>query len=126
MNREGRPLSCAMAVIAAMAISLLMVGGAWAQASWVDELTNSLSFYKTSYPGSNWDPYQKKLLIVKEAISRGDQRTVKTEMGAFFKMLRARTHGISDVAADELFNFAVMVTPVQEYQISIPGEGGGQ
>jgi hypothetical protein len=47
-------------------------------------------------------------------------------MGAFFKMLRTRAHGISDVAADELFNVAVMVAPIQEYQISVPGGGPGQ
>ncbi len=126
MNREARGPWYAMAVIAAVAISLLMVGGAWAQAGWVDELTTSLSFYKATYPGSNWDPYQKKLTIVRDALGRGDQGTVKTEMGTFFKMLRTRAHGISDVAADELFNFALMVTPIQEYQISVPGGGFGQ
>jgi hypothetical protein len=115
-----------MTVIATLAIGLLMVGGLGAQANWIDELTNSMSFYKATYPGSNWDPYQKKLTLVRDALNRGDQATVKTEMGAFFKMLRARAHGISDVAADELFNFALMVTPVQEYQISVPGGVPGQ
>ena len=42
------------------------------------------------------------------------------EMGKWFKMLRNRDHWIHDVAADELFNFAVMVTPVQEYGIMVP------
>jgi hypothetical protein len=41
-------------------------------------------------------------------------------MGNWFKMLRSRAHGINDVAADELFNFAVMVTPLEEYGISVP------
>lgn len=126
MNRDRREFSCAMAVMAAMAISLLVVGAAWAQANWVDELTNSMSFYKATYPASNWDPYQKKLAIVRDAVSRGDHPTVRTKMGAFFKMLRTRAHGISDVAADELFNVAVMVAPIQEYQISVPGGGPGQ
>jgi hypothetical protein len=116
-----------MAVIAALAISLMMVGGASAQSSsWIDELNNSLSFYKTAYPASNWDPYEKKITTVRDALGRGDQGAVRTEMGQFFKMLRARAHGISDVAADELFNFAVMVTPVQEYQIAVPGGMPGQ
>jgi hypothetical protein len=39
-------------------------------------------------------------------------------------MLRARDHGINDVAADELFNYALMVTPIQEYGISVPPGGG--
>jgi hypothetical protein len=41
-------------------------------------------------------------------------------MNRFFRMLQGRAHGINDVAADELFNFSVMVTPVQEYGISVP------
>lgn len=127
MTRAARGVWSAMTIGAALAIGLAMTGGIWAaQSGWVDELTNSLSFYKTTYPGSGWDRYEKKLAVIREAVNRGDQGTVKTEMGAFFKMLRMRAHGINDVAADELFNFAMMVTPIQEYQISVPGGGPGQ
>ena len=31
------------------------------QSAWVDEINNSLNFYKTSYPGSNWEPYSQRL-----------------------------------------------------------------
>jgi hypothetical protein len=104
---------------------LLASGAALAQNTWVDELSNSLNFYKANYPGSNWEPYNEKLVHVRDAIGRGDQRTVKTEMGKWFKMLRNRDHGINDVAADELFNFALMVTPIHEYGISVPAPVGG-
>jgi hypothetical protein len=30
------------------------------------------------------------------------------------------------VAADELYNFAVMITPLQEYGIAVPSAGGAQ
>ncbi len=98
----------------------LLLGTAGAQQSWVDELNGSLTFYKTSYPGANWEPYSERLAVVKDAIGRGDNKTVKTEMGKWFKMLRTREQGIHDVAADELFNFAVMITPIQEYGIAVP------
>ena len=62
---------------------------------------------------------------VKEAVDRADTRTVKSEMGKWFKMLRAREQGIHDVAADELFNFALMVTPILEYGITVPPAPGG-
>lgn len=104
---------------------LAMVGVAWGQATWVDEINNSLSFSTTTYPGSNWEPYQHKLRIVREAVGRGDQQTVKKEMGKWFKMLRQREHGISDVAADELYNFSLMVTPIQEYGIAVPAGPAG-
>lgn len=112
-------------VAVACALALFAGGVALAQTNWVDELTNSVSFYKTNYPTSNWDPYLSELTLVKEALIRGDQRMVRTEMGKWFKMLRNRDHGIHDVAADELFNFAMMVTPIQEFNISVPAPAGG-
>lgn len=103
---------------------VLALGIGFAQTNWVDEIGNSLNFYKINYPASNWEPYSTKLETIKEAVNGGDQRKVKVEMGKWFKMLRARDHGINDVAADELFNFALMVTPIQEYGISVPSAGG--
>jgi hypothetical protein len=100
--------------------SSLLLGTAFAQQSWIDDINTSLNFYKTSYPGPNWEPYSQRLQTVKEAVGRGDTKMVKTEMGKWFKMLRTRDQGIHDVAADELFNFAVMVTPIQEYGITVP------
>jgi hypothetical protein len=113
-----------IAVVVLSAVALLASGIAFAQTNWVDEIGNSLNFYKINYPTSNWEPYSTKLEIVKEAVNSGDQRKVKMEMGKWFKMLRARDHGINDVAADELFNYALMVTPIQEYGISVPPGGG--
>ena len=110
-------ISCALALFAG--------GVALAQTNWVDELTNSVSFYKTNYPTSNWDPYLSELTQVKEGLARGDQRIVRSKMGKWFKMLRNRDHGINDVAADELYNFALMVTPIQEFNISVPAPAGG-
>ena len=98
----------------------LLIGTAFAQELWVDEINTSLNFYKTSYPNSNWEPYSQRLQTVKEAVGRGDTKIVKSEMGKWFRMLRTRDQGIHDVAADELFNFSLMVTPIQEYGISVP------
>jgi hypothetical protein len=116
-----------MTMIAAVSIGLLLAtaGQAQTQANWIDELTNSVNFYKSNYPSSDWEPYIGKLTRVKEAMVRGDQQTVRGEMGKWFKMLRNREHGIHDVAADELFNFALMVTPIQEYNIAVPAAAGG-
>ncbi|MDE3039224.1 MAG: hypothetical protein KGJ82_01440 [Nitrospirota bacterium] len=112
-------------VAASCALALFAGGVALAQTNWVDELTNSVSFYKSNYPTSNWDPYLSELTQVKEGLARGDQRIVRSKMGKWFKMLRNRDHGINDVAADELYNFALMVTPIQEFDISVPAPAGG-
>jgi hypothetical protein len=96
------------------------------QATWVDEIRSSLAMYKKNYPTSNFDPYLKKLNLAGEAVGRGDRRMVKVEMGSFFKMLATRANGISDIAAEELTNFAQMVAPIQEYGISVPRSGSSQ
>ena len=113
-------------ILVASIVGLLSaVGVAKAQAGWVDDIANSVSFYKANYPGPHWDAYQQRLALVKTAVQNGDQRAVKVEMGKWFKMLRQRDHGISDVAADELFNFSLMVAPIQEYGIAVPAPAGG-
>jgi hypothetical protein len=112
-------------VAASCALAMFAGGGALAQTNWIDELTNSVSFYKANYPASNWEPYLAELTLVKEALARGDQRIVRSKMGKWFKMLRDRDHGIHDVAADELYNYGLMVTPIQEFNISVPAPAGG-
>jgi hypothetical protein len=97
-----------------------------AQATWLNEIRNSLDVYKANYPSSNFAPYQTKLNLVGDALNRGDRRAVKVEMSTFFKMLAKRAHGINEGAADELSNFAQMVTPIQEYGIPIPKSGAEQ
>ena len=109
-------------LIGAALCGLVVVSMA-AQTSWVDEINNSLSFTAANYPGSNWEPYKQKIGIVHDAVGRGDNQAVKKEMGKWFKMLRQRDHGINEVAADELYNFSLMVTPIQEYGIAVPAGG---
>ena len=99
---------------------VLVAGFASADIMWIDEIDNSLTFSTANYPGSNWEPYHMELRLVRDAVGRGDNQAVKKEMGKWFKMLRHRDHGISDVAADELYNFSLMVTPIQEYGIAVP------
>jgi hypothetical protein len=66
------------------------------------------------------------LTLVRDALGQEDRRTVKVEMGAFFKSLANRSYGISGSAADELATFARVAMPVQEYGIVFPrsAEGG--
>lgn len=101
-------------LVAACAVFLWTVGITLAAGTWVDEITNSLTFYKASYPASNFDPYFEKLARVQEGLAREDQQIVKVEMDQFLKMLLTRAHGINDVAADELYNFALSVRPTEQ------------
>jgi len=101
--------------------AVLLIGeNVWGQSSWVEEIGNSIIMYQGLYPTSNFKPYEDQLTRVKDALQQNDRKAVTFEMGKWFKMLRNRAHGIDDLAASELMNFAVMVTPVQEYNISVP------
>ncbi len=115
-----------LSVMAVVCLGLFLASASQAevQTSWVDELSNSVAFYKTNYPASDWDPYLSKLTIVKDALGKGDQAMVRKEMSKWFKMLKNREHGIHDVAADELYNFGLIVTPIQEFNIAVPTNSG--
>lgn len=106
---------------AACALCLLMSGTAIGQqGTWTNEIANSLTLYESLYPSSNFKPYNVQLTRVEAAVNKGDKKGVRTEMRKWFKMLRKRAHGIDGIAADELLNIAVMVTPLQQYNISVP------
>lgn len=109
------------------AVALFAGGVALAQTNWMDELTGSVNFYKNRYPTTdnqpaNWEPYLSELNLMKKAAIRGDRETVRVEMGKWFKMLKAREHGIHPKAADELFRIAVLATPLEDYKISVPAQ----
>ena len=104
-----------------------VLGLAPVQATWVDDIMNALrSYFRANYPTSDFTSYLKKLTLVRDAVDRGDRRTVGVEMGAFFTMLTNRSHCISKGAADEVANFARIVMPVQEYGIFFPRSGPEQ
>ena len=119
-----------LVTIVAVSCALVLFAGGVALAEstlWMDELTGSVNFYKTHYPTTNnepanWQPYLSELNLMKKAAIRGDNETVRVEMGKWFKMLKDRQHGIHPKAADELFRIAVLATPFDEYKISVPAQ----
>lgn len=97
----------AIALTVALAVCLGTGGVALAAGNWADEIVNATTFYETSYPTGNWGPYFDTLTKVREGVGRGDEQIVKVEMDRYLKMLLGRAHGIHEVAADELYNFAL-------------------
>lgn len=109
-------------------VALFAAGSALAQSTnWMDELSSSVKFYQSRYPGTNnepvnWEPYLSELTHMKKAAIRGDQQTVRVGMAKWFQMLKDRQFGIHPKAADELFRIAVLTTPFDEYKISVPNK----
>jgi hypothetical protein len=96
------------------ALLLATSGTATAAETWVDEIWGMVNFEKATYPSSNFDPYFEKLTVIREGLARHDRQAVKKETDRFLKMLADRAHGINDVAADEIYNFALGVRPTEE------------
>jgi hypothetical protein len=119
MSRMLRPFNLSFALIAAFALvaGTVVCANAQApqaaQATWVDKVNNSLAFYKkqyttVTYPGSNWktsdwEPYEKKLAVIRDAVKQGDKGKAKAETDEFLKMLLNREHGIHTTAAGGLY-----------------------
>ena len=114
----SRTLAIALTVV--LVVCLWTGGSALAAGTWADEIVTAATFYKSSYPTGNWAPYFEKLRKVQEGIGRGDEQIVKVEMDHFLKMLLGRSHGINDVAADELYNFALGVKPPEPSTSAVP------
>ena len=101
-------------VLAVCAMLLVFAGSALAAETWVDEVWNMVVFERASYPGSNFDPYFEKLAAIRNGLAGGDEGMVKKDTDRFFKMLADRAYGIHDVAADEIYNFAILARPTAD------------
>jgi len=100
---------CTMALLFASPVFAAGTAG-----TWVDEIWNMVAFEKDTYPGTNYDPYFAQLNKMQAGVAGGNQQVVKTETDHFLKMLANRDNGIHDVAADEIYNFALTVRPTDE------------
>jgi hypothetical protein len=115
-------------VAVSCALVLFAGEGVLAQSTnWMDELSGSVKFYQSRYPGTysdpaNWQPYLSELNLMKRAAIKGDQQAVRVGMAKWFKMLKERDFGINPKAADELFRIAVLATPFDEYKIAVPSQ----
>lgn len=100
-------------LLAVCMMVLLLTSPVFAAGTWVDEIWNMVAFEKDTYPGTNFDPYFAKLTKIQSGLAGGDEQAVKTETDRFLKMLVNRAYGIHDVAADEIYNFALTVRPTE-------------
>ncbi|MEK6633006.1 MAG: hypothetical protein AABY94_06795 [Nitrospirota bacterium] len=100
-------------LLAVCMMVLLLTSPVFAAGTWVDEIWNMVAFEKDTYPEANFDPYFAKLTKIQVGLAGENQQVVNREMDRFLKMLANRAYGIHDVAADEIYNFALTVRPVE-------------
>lgn len=124
MNAKRRFGGIAIVGVVAGVLALSWTGTAVAQETWADEVLNALTFYKSSYPASNFDPYVEAVGTIRDGLRRGEQPLVHAQTERLLRMLRTRAHGIDDVAADELANLVISVRPFAPPAVSFTGELG--
>lgn len=79
---------------------------------WINDIAAAVTFYEGANPEANFDPYVGQMQVVRALYTQGNQHAVHMAMNGLMGMLEAREGGIPAKAADELYNYCNLVTPV--------------
>ena len=104
------------------ALTMLTVGTAGADQTWIDQFSNTLSFYQQHDPQPDWQPYLDKVAAMRAGIVRHDQAAVQTAENDLLRMLSRHAYGINKDAADDLYQMMVSrdIEPLHTVPLSVP------
>ena len=104
---------------------LLLLAGGWSTAAaseqdWLDAMVRAVLVEQAKEGGSGhpFAPYLGQLTMVRAHLINGESEAVYRAMNRFMEMLQAREAGISDEAADRLFDYCYLVTPARYHDVS--------
>jgi hypothetical protein len=104
---------------------LLLLAGGWSTAAaseqdWLDAMVRAVLVEQAKEGGSGhpFAPYLGQLTMVRAHLINGESEAVYRAMNRFMEMLQAREEGISDEAADRLFDYCYLVTPARYHDVS--------
>ena len=104
---------------------IVLLAGGWSTAAaiekdWLDAMVQAVLVEqaKEGAIGSLFAPYLGQLTMVRTHLINGESESVYRAMNRFMEMLQAREEGISDEAADRLFDYCYVVTPAQYHDVS--------
>ncbi|MEW6246354.1 MAG: hypothetical protein AB1555_06550 [Nitrospirota bacterium] len=69
-------------------------------------------------PADAFEPYLGQLELVRNLVRSGDRLGAYTAMNRFMDMLEAREGGISDEAAEAIWDYCYQVTPANYHDVS--------
>lgn len=121
MNRRCASITL-FPFLALFALTLLMVGAAAADDTWIDQFTDTMLFYQQHGPGTNWQPYLDKAATIRDGIATQNEGAVQTAEGELIRMLTVRDYGINDAAAEDLFQMLTTreLEPSHQMPVSVP------
>lgn len=87
---------------------------------WLDSLVQAVlaEQAKDALLGSTFMPLLAQLTMVRANLLNGESEAVYAMMNRFMDMLQAREAGISQEAADRLFDYCYVVTPARYHDVS--------
>lgn len=104
---------------------LLLLAGGWSTAAaseqdWLDAMVRAVLVEQTKdgTEAGLFSPYVAQLAMVRTHLLNGESEAVYGTMNRFMDMLQAREAGISEEAADRLFDYCYLVTPARYHDVS--------
>ncbi|GAB1721292.1 MAG: hypothetical protein GDA65_01095 [Nitrospira sp. CR1.1] len=87
---------------------------------WLDAMMQAVLVEqaKEEGEGDRFTPYVVQLSTVRTHLRNGEGEAVYQTMNRFMEMLQAREAGISQEAADRLFDYCYVVTPARYHDVS--------
>ncbi|MDR4471402.1 MAG: hypothetical protein R3B11_18430 [Nitrospira sp.] len=87
---------------------------------WLDAMVQAVLIEQTKdgIEVGRFSPYVAQLARVRAHLLNGENEAVYRAMNRFMEMLQARESGISEEAADRLFDYCYVVTPARYHDVS--------
>lgn len=87
---------------------------------WLDAMLQAVLVEQTKdgTEAGRFSPYLAQLAMVRTHLRNGESEAVYGTMNRFMDMLQAREAGISEEAADRLFDYCYVVTPARYHDVS--------
>ncbi len=90
-------------------------GHASSSEEWINQLTGFVvvqrGIAQANGEGGSFDPYADQLTSVRRSFEQGDRKGTYVAMNRLMDMLEARAGGISNRAADAIWDYCYQVTP---------------
>ena len=118
--QDMKGMAASVFLLATVIIMPGVVRLAGAGDDWLDAMVQAVLIEQTKdgIEVGRFSPYVAQLARVRAHLLNGESEAVYRAMNRFMEMLQAREAGISQEAADRLFDYCYVVTPARYHDVS--------